>query len=910
MRKPANHNKSGGESRPSPLRLLAACIVAAVSCAHDSTAPIVATQLVFTTQPVGAVAGANFSPAIVVTAKDAGGNLVPSFTGDVTVAFGTNVNAGTLSGTVTVAAIDGVATFNNISLNRVGIDYTLVASSGALTPATSAEFNITAGVATQLVVTGQPSTAVEGVPITPTIIVTAQDASGNVATAYTGPVTLAFGANPGGSTLSGTTTAAAIAGVATFNNISLTKATSGYTLIASATALTAATSAAFTVVGGAATQLVFAQQPVNTVVGASISPAIVVTAQDANGNVATAYTGAVTLALGANPGGSTLSGTTTVAAVAGVATFNNISLNKASAGYTLTASSSALTPATSAAFTIAGPATQLVVSQLPASAAAGTAITPAITVTARDANGNVAMGYIGAVTLAFGANPGGSTLSGTVTVAAVAGVATFSNISLNKAGTGYTLVASSGAFTPATSAAFSITAAAAATLAKSGGDLQTVAGATVLATPLSVTATDAFSNVVAGATVQWSAVTGGGSMGVPTSVTNALGVATSTWTLGATAGSQTASATIAGLPASAVTFTATATALTFTSLTGGVYHTCGATAGGTAYCWGDNINNQLGDGTTIERLNPTPVAGGVAFASITARAYGACGLTAGGAAYCWGDNGNGQLGDGTNTQRATPVAVQGGLVFTSLTAGVYHTCGLTAGGAAYCWGDNTLGQLGDGTNATRLTPTPVAGGLAFASLVSGQYYGCGLTAGGAAYCWGDNNFAELGNGTANGSNFTPVAVQGGLVFASVTAGARTTCALTASGAAYCWRDNTYGQLADGTNIQRLSPVAISGGLAFTSLTAGAGNICGLVSGGAAYCWGDNDFGELGDGTTTQRIAPVAVQGGLVFTSLTAGYSHPCGLISGGAAYCWGYNGVGGLGDGTTTNRSVPTAVVP
>src|SRR5205823_3007706 len=122
------------------------------------------------------------------------------------------------------SATGGVATFTGLGLDKTGTGYTLTAAVGGLTGATSNAFNITAGAATQLVFSVQPTSATAGSAITPAVQVTAQDAQGNTVTGFAGSVTVALGANPGSGTLSGTKTVSALAGVATFGDLSLDKA--------------------------------------------------------------------------------------------------------------------------------------------------------------------------------------------------------------------------------------------------------------------------------------------------------------------------------------------------------------------------------------------------------------------------------------------------------------------------------------------------------------------------------------------------------------------------------------------------------------------------------------------------------------------------------------------------------------
>ncbi|HYL55487.1 MAG TPA: hypothetical protein VEU73_07910 [Gemmatimonadales bacterium] len=205
--------------------------------------------------------------------------------------------------------------------------------------------------AAKLTFTVQPSNAAAGVPISPAVAVAIEDSFGHVVTSATHVVTLTLG--PGGGVLAGPAAVSAVNGVATFSALSVDKAGTGYALTAAAPGLAAATSTAFDIAVGPAARLAFTVQPSNANVGATIAPAVQVTARDAGGNTATGFTGNVTVAIGTNAGVGTLSGTTTVQAVAGVASFADLSIHKAGTGYTLTAVSGVLTAGTSAPFTIA-----------------------------------------------------------------------------------------------------------------------------------------------------------------------------------------------------------------------------------------------------------------------------------------------------------------------------------------------------------------------------------------------------------------------------------------------------------------------------------------------------------------------------------------------------------------------------
>jgi alpha-tubulin suppressor-like RCC1 family protein len=195
------------------------------------------------------------------------------------------------------------------------------------------------------------------------------------------------------------------------------------------------------------------------------------------------------------------------------------------------------------------------------------------------------------------------------------------------------------------------------------------------------------------------------------------------------------------------------------------------------------------------------------------------------------------------------------------------------------------------------------------AVASGHLHTCGLTEGGKAYCWGDNTFGQLGKGSVSRHHdpiFEPTAVIGGLVFSALTAGNSHTCGLAESGKAYCWGMGIYSQLGDGTSsTNKHEPTAVAGELVFSALTAGNVHTCGLSEGGKAYCWGST---WVGDGTSGEKSVPTAVAGELVFSALSAGYRHTCGLAEDGKAYCWGEGEDGQLGNGSIVRKLEPTAV--
>jgi alpha-tubulin suppressor-like RCC1 family protein len=396
---------------------------------------------------------------------------------------------------------------------------------------------------------------------------------------------------------------------------------------------------------------------------------------------------------------------------------------------------------------------------------------------------------------------------------------------------------------------------------------------------------------------------------------------------------------------------------TFTSFSLGPTHTCALTNTGAAWCWGRNTSGELGDGAVLsgsfpEEFDPVQVVGGHVFASITAGAGFTCAVDTAGAMWCWGQGANDQLAanQGTLALSSSPIAIASTMKFVSLAGGAMPGTGAfgcaiqrgtsTVAGPAYCWGNLIDKQLGINRSETcsgsacRTTPVPVARGLHFNALAVGTNHTCALDDAGNVSCFGANGSGELGRGNLAGAvcpfgssacsaDATAVSL-GGHVMASIAAGGHHTCGIErATGAAYCWGDDSWGQL--GANPQwgcgigycSPTPAAVATTERFQTLTGGYLFTCGLTVNNEVACWGDNSGGQLGNsatptGATVQKVALPGTP-----SLVAAGADHACAQTmvynlkvqaNQYTTYCWGGNRFGQLGTGgTSTAKSPPTA---
>jgi alpha-tubulin suppressor-like RCC1 family protein len=378
----------------------------------------------------------------------------------------------------------------------------------------------------------------------------------------------------------------------------------------------------------------------------------------------------------------------------------------------------------------------------------------------------------------------------------------------------------------------------------------------------------------------------------------------------------------------------------------GFAHTCAVLNTGDVTCWGINNFGQLGNSTNsgTHTANPAPLPvvlpAGTTATALTAGDDHTCAVLNTGDVTCWGYNVFGQLGNDTNsgTRSANPaplpVVLPAGTTATALTAGGAHTCAVLNTGAVTCWGNNYFGQLGNSTDNGQANPTPTLVGLPAGTTVTaltvGGLHTCAVLNTGDVTCWGYNWSGQLGNTTNNYTHTanptpTPVALPAGTTATALTAGDAHTCAVLNTGAAYCWGNNSFGQLGKDTSnhptTANPTPVSVRlpTGTTATALIAAHDHTCAVLNTGAAYCWGNNYSGQLGNSTDNGQAnpnptpTPVALPTATTVTALTAGFAHTCAVRNTGDVTCWGYNNFGQLGNdtnsGTVTANPAPLPVV-
>jgi alpha-tubulin suppressor-like RCC1 family protein len=601
--------------------ILAGLLLLTAACGEDaptttgpdpnpSDNPAVATTLVFDVSPSSGTAGMPFAPAVVVAFVDDQGTVVASASGTVSLQLINNTTGGTLTGTLSVNAVDGLATFDDLAVDRAATGYLLEAEAGGFPSASSTAFDVAPGPPAQLAFLTPPSDADLDAVLAPAVEVAVQDAFGNRVETATVDVTLAFHANPPGAVLTGTLTASIGAGVASFPDLRIDRAALGYTLIAEAAGLESDTSPPFDVM--------FALQHLS----GSITLEEFLGLQEHTCGVTT---GGTAYCWGANDYGQLGDGDTGTASDTPVRVRGDHAYARVAAGFGhtcgLTATGSTYCWGSNG------------VAQLGNGNAGTDSDTPVL----------VQGGHAFTQLVAGSLHSCGLTADRLARCWGNNDVGQLGNGAAGTDGPIPTLVLGGHKFARLTAGGAHTCGTTAAGVThcwgyNEYGQLGDKNAGTFSDTPVQVAGGHTFGVVAAG---------GGHTCGVTIqddaycwgfNDSNQLGDGTGLM--------QTAPVLVQGGKA-------------FAHLVAGGAHTCGLTKARITLCWGENAFGALGDGNAGTNTDvPSPVFGGRTFARLARGTFHTCAINTDRTAYCWGWNEFGQIGDGaTGTDRDTPVAV-------------------------------------------------------------------------------------------------------------------------------------------------------------------------------------------------------------------------------------------------------------
>lgn len=366
---------------------------------------------------------------------------------------------------------------------------------------------------------------------------------------------------------------------------------------------------------------------------------------------------------------------------------------------------------------------------------------------------------------------------------------------------------------------------------------------------------------------------------------------------------------------------------------------CAIKRDSTLWCWGMNMDAQLGIGNPFNpssAIVPKQVVGlnGVGFltgvTSVSPGWRNSCAVLSNGTAACWGRNSNNVVGNGGGGgafQTFPSLVVSSpGVPLTNVKQveiSMNHACALLNNGTVTCWGAADYGGMGDGTtsldNSLHVVKRPDQSTLDEVIQISASAMGatCALSAAGKVNCWGFNKEGQAGNPAAPENALFAYPVMSGQYplsgIKSISANGSTVCALRFDGRILCWGSNAQGQYGTGSATPAKGSVPTLVSLlphSAVAVSVGMYHVCAVLSQGTSHCWGWNIFGQLGRLPTGGILQVASKPVDAAFSNdtvwgMATGELNTCALDPKGRIKCAGDDGYGQLGNGPG-NQSAST----
>jgi alpha-tubulin suppressor-like RCC1 family protein len=300
---------------------------------------------------------------------------------------------------------------------------------------------------------------------------------------------------------------------------------------------------------------------------------------------------------------------------------------------------------------------------------------------------------------------------------------------------------------------------------------------------------------------------------------------------------------------------------------------------------------------------------GQCFQTIAAGRQHTLALKADGTLWAWGENGLGELFDGTTTNKSIPTQVGTATNWQKISAGFDFSLAIKTDGTLWGCGFNTYGQVGIGTTTSVLTPTQIGNATNWQSVsASPGGFTAAIKSNGTLWTWGKNNYGQMGDGTTVNKN-VPTQIGTGTNWQSVSTGGNHVIAIKTDGTLWAWGWNILGEVGNGTSTLNIStPVQIGTATNWAKLSAGYAFSSAIKTDGTLWTWGQNTNKELGNGNTTSSNTPIQIGTATNWQNITSGHNNRIATKTDGTLWANGLNDFGQLGNGTLVILSIPTQI--
>lgn len=366
----------------------------------------------------------------------------------------------------------------------------------------------------------------------------------------------------------------------------------------------------------------------------------------------------------------------------------------------------------------------------------------------------------------------------------------------------------------------------------------------------------------------------------------------------------------------------------------GFFHQAVLTSKGRIYTWGHNSSGQLGDGTIDRRTYPLEITDNFELETdeiiidLILDQNQSAAITSSGRLFYWGANFETYSAIKYPADITTSFALNASETIIDVDFGNACAIVLTSFGRVFTWGSNDYGQLGNLTTEDIFTPVDITGNFDLAveediiQVELGYGHGGALTSSGRVFTWGANGYGQLGNNTTVNSS-EPTDITPNFILAieeiiiQIDFESAYSSVLTSWGEVLVWGENNYGQIGDGTDVEKLLPQRITSNFGLNPEenivlfeTSGFHSMA-YSDQGRLWCWGLNGDGQLGYGDLVNRNLPNQITYNFtleeeeVIVGLSLHYKNSSFITSTGRIFVWGDNSNGQLGNNTFVDEILP-----